>query len=162
LGEVDGVKIYHEPNSGSPVFEWTEFALWLMIRSLSCWNRGSKSEAINLYRRAISLWDGMGFYDRYVRTDPRHCYVGYHLGLALYLYRVYDYKNESLKYQWIDRLVSLQAQEGSGGISTLYDTDGTPLYGSCASTEPTALALGAFEAKEPFPIIGGGYWLWEI
>lgn len=116
--------------------DWEQYASLLLFGSLSRYNEGRVEEAHRLFDKAMNMWDGRGFFDKYVQVEGH--YASYVIGLALYASRAIDRPiPPSQSSQMNCQLHRVQYE--SGGIATLYDSKGQP-FGTAAD-EPTILTI---------------------
>lgn len=138
------VTIKSEFTTDKPNQDFESYADLLLFSAI-----GEKNEslAIQHWKKAISMWDGVGFIDK--ASKKSEIYATYKLALALIASR-------QLKQNTVDdskdlleisrRLRSMQ--DNSGGWITDYRPDGTPI--GFANVETTCLAILALEAQQTF------------
>lgn len=146
LGE--NTQIWYERRSGHQLMDdWDEYADLLLYGALDAHYHPETTDftAVRLYNRAISMFDGTGFADKFFCTDGRNLHPTYKLALALYTAQVLEQPVPK------DLVTVLLAQQDSttGGFYTLYHMDGKS-EGS-TSTEPTAHAILALSASDQLP-----------
>ncbi len=107
--------------------------------------KGNYSKAKKLLKKALSYWDGKGFYDLATKVSGgpeavKGFYSNYKIALVLFTARVLSYQEKSL----LDMEEKLWGyQNENGGITTLTRISDAKAQGS-ANTETTSLALMAY------------------
>ncbi|MDY6834330.1 MAG: hypothetical protein SVY53_05960 [Chloroflexota bacterium] len=123
-----------------PMRNWKEYTNLCLFAALSKHNEGKDVEANELYDYALESWDGLGFYDQYVR-DCGH-YHPYPIGICMYVARALG-RSIPAHMQWQFDQVLARSQGDDGGIITLYDLEGVP-FGT-PSEEPTMFVIMGYE-----------------
>jgi hypothetical protein len=151
----DGIEIRRETLAGTLIRDYYRYTDNLCYAALAYWNGCQKDEALAEFQKVLEMWDGKGFRDRFTECSGHHRALT--LGLCLYTARTLGYTlDDTMRIQIDDMLEKLQ-DDDTGGIITLYEFDGMPIF--LASTEPTAFTLIGYEGEHwraPQESIGGG------
>lgn len=124
--------------NGTAVMEdWQEYADLLLYAALSKHWEEKDDEALQLFNKAKSMWDGTGINDIATRADGT--YATYKLALLLYTSKVLgeelDFEDELIATIW-----RMQDQT-TGGIITDYYPSGEPVEYADANTETTSITI---------------------
>ena len=137
---IGGVKICHEERSGAIMTDWKTYADLLLYGSLDAhYHPGGGPSAVELYGKAMLMFDGKGFKDTYYLEHNQH--PTYKLALSIYTANVIGQPEPVGAWE-----ILLAQQAISGGFVTLYDQNGDPM--GSTSTEPTAHAIFALSTRD--------------
>lgn len=136
LVNSSGLIIAYDKHTGSPIV-WQNFADMICYRALDEFRFGNQNKACDILRSALSMWNGLGFYDDASRNDG--FYANFKIGLFLYVADILYFGLKSdIRSQMVNRMWSMQ-NNSTGGIVSLADLDGNPI-GSC-NCEVTSFTL---------------------
>ena len=137
---------YERVNGSCVMKDWGSYADLLVYGALNELLAGNKDDALKLYHKLLTMWDGNGFRDR--AFDGM--YQTYKCALFIYLYRALGEpgKGEEIYAKCSEIISSLQA--GNGGIITEYRLEnGRIVPEGDTNTETTSLVALACYSDYP-------------
>lgn len=165
IGEVNGYTILYEKMNKSVILnDWYEYADLLVYRGLDSLLEGSRSEAEESFINMTKMWDGYGFYDKFVRNYEEKYnekpYQVYKCALFVYLYRALYYADSDVirDYDYIlDKcleIIDMAQDPVYGGIYTDYEVVNGEIVilkgkGRDMNTETTSMVVLALFSNYP-------------